>query len=123
MNLVGTRFRDVPILAEEATHVAAGCSHREDLCAGQKMVQRLLFDRVNLNGGRRGVTEAVELSSVVHANEAETCLTISDMAVPRAEVAMRLAARFGFPPAGFVQRLGFLKDFKILHRVVPGTVP
>ena len=73
------------------------------------MVQRLLFDGIDLQRGGGTVAEAVELAALVDANEAEAGLAFADVAVPRAEVAVDATVGFGFPPAGFVKRFGFLK--------------
>src|SRR5665647_3244529 len=41
------RLRDVPILAELAGKVAAGCAERQHRRAGEKVVERLLLDGVD----------------------------------------------------------------------------
>src|SRR5580704_15586707 len=56
--MVGPRFRNVPILAEEATHVATGRPHRKYARARKEMVQRLLLDGIHLHRRRMRVTQA-----------------------------------------------------------------
>ncbi len=73
------------------------------LRAGQKMIQRLFLDGINLHRGRMRIPEAVKLSALVRANEAEPRLSLADMAVPRTKVAMHLAVRLSVPPPRFVQ--------------------
>lgn len=75
------------------------------------MIKRFFLDGIDLNGGRRSVTETVELAAFVHPYEAETRLPVANVAMPRAKVAMRFVVRFGFPPARFVKRGGFLQYF------------
>ena len=121
MNLVAARFRDVPILAEKAAHIASGGAHRKDSGAGKKMIERLFFDRVDLNRGGRCVAETVKLAALIDADEAEAGLTVSDMAMARAKVAMHLAVGIDVPPAGFVERRGFLEDVETAHCARPGA--
>src|SRR5712691_6317972 len=115
MDLVGARLGNVPVLAEEAAHVASGGAHGKNLCARQEMIQRLLLDGVNLNGGGRSVSQAVEFSALIDTDEAEACLAFSNVAVPRAEIAMHLSGRCRLPPTAFVERLGLLEDVQFLH--------
>src|SRR5713226_8035627 len=79
------------------------------------MIQRLLFDGINLQGGRRTVSQAIEFSVLIDADEAESCLTGPDVAMPRAEVAVDFSRRFQLPPAGFVQMFCLLEDLKLFH--------
>src|SRR5487761_239195 len=115
MDLVAARFRDVPILAEETAHIASSGAHRKDSRARKKMVQRLFLDGINLNCSGRSIAEAVKFSALIDADEAEASLSVSDVAMPRAEIAMQLAVGVDVPPAGFVQRLGFLEHVQVLH--------
>ena len=82
---------------------------RKNLRAGQEMIQRLFFDGIDLQRGGGTVSQAVEAATLVHADEAEAALAFADVAVARAKVAMDAAVGFGFPPAGLVERIGFLK--------------
>src|SRR5260370_36739576 len=98
MHLVGPRFRDIPVLAEEAAHVAACRAHTEDASARQKMIQRLLLDGINLQGCRRAVSQAIEFSVLIDADEAESRLTRPDVAMPRTKITVDLPRRFQLPP-------------------------
>ena len=115
VHLVGFRFRDVPVLAEEATHVAAGRAQRQNLRAGEEVVERLLLDRVNLQRGGLRVAQVVERAAAVHADEAEAHLPVADVAMPRAQVAVQLAVALGFPPARPV-RVRWKDGSQIRHR-------
>ncbi len=110
MDLVVARFGNVPVLAEETAHVAAGGAHAEDAGTGKKMIQRFFFDRVNLQRGGRTISQAVELAAFIDANEAEPGLAGIDVAVARTEIAVHAAVDFRLPPARFVQGLSFLED-------------
>ena len=57
---------------------------RKNPRAGQKMIQRLFLDGVDLQRGGRAVAEAVKLAALVDANEAEAGLAGTDVAVARA---------------------------------------
>src|SRR5712664_2106926 len=79
------------------------------------MIQRLLFDRIDLQGGRRAVSQAIEFSLLIDANEAESRLTGVDVAVPRAEIAVDASFGLCFPPARFVQVICLLEDLQLVH--------
>jgi hypothetical protein len=79
------------------------------------MVQRLFLDGIDLQSRGMRVTQAVEFSALVHANEAKSGLPFPDVAVPRAKIAVRFAARLRLPPTGFMQLRGFLKNLKVLQ--------
>src|ERR1043166_2229922 len=116
MHLIVAGFGDVPVLAEEAAHVAAGGSHAEDAGARQKMVQRFFLDGIDLQNSRRAVTQAVQLSALVDADKTEARLAGVYVAMARTEKAMHTAVGLGFPPAGFVERVSFLQDCELRHR-------
>src|SRR5258708_7646690 len=80
------------------------------------MIQRLFFDGINLQGGRRAVSEAIEFSALIDADEAESRLTGPDVAMPRTEVAVDFPRRFQVPPAGFMQPFCLLEDLQLFHR-------
>src|ERR1700728_511620 len=115
MHLIRARLRDVPVLAEKAAHVAAGRAHRKHACPGQKMIQWLLLDWIDLQRGRVRVAEAIKLPAFVCANEAETGLPLANVAVPRTQVAMDLAVRRGLPPSRFIELLRFVRGFDARH--------
>src|SRR5262249_35147042 len=116
VRLVLLRFGNVPVLAEEATHVAAGGSHRKNPCAREEVVERFLLHWIDLDRRRRGIAEAIKAPTLIDADKAETFLAIPDVAVARAKVAMNLVAWLGLPPAALMQSLGFLQNPQFLHR-------
>jgi hypothetical protein len=65
-------FGNVPVLAEEAAHIAARSAHAEDAGAGQEMIEGLFLDGVNLESGGSAVAEVEEFSVLIDADEAET---------------------------------------------------
>ena len=113
--LVGAGLRDVPVLAEKASHVAAGGAHREYPGSGEEMIERFFLDGIDLQCRWRGIAQGVKFATLVGANETESGLAFADVAVARAEVAVGFVAGLWFPPAGFVQRGGFLEDFQVGH--------
>ena len=120
MNLIVVGFGDVPVLAEEAAHVAASSAHAEDAGAGKEMIEWLFLDRVNLESGGSAIAEVEEFSILIDADEAETGLAVTDVAVARAKIAMHAITWFAFPPERFVKGGGFLKDVQIGHGARPG---
>src|ERR1700733_1903593 len=108
-------MRNIPVLAEKAAHVAAGRAHREYSRTRQKMVERLLLDRINLQRCGRTIAEAVKFAALIDAYEAKSGLPFPDVAMPRAEIAMRAAIGRGLPPTRLVQLLGSLEHFQIFH--------
>src|SRR5258708_26227786 len=113
------RFGDIPILAEETTHVAARRPHAEHTCARQKMIQGFFFDGVNLQSGRSSVAEVIELPVLIDADETESRLPGMNVTVPRAQEAMNAPFAFRLPPARFVQRFRLLQDFQLPHDPPP----
>jgi len=116
--LVVMGFGDVPILAEETPHVATGGAHAEDSCARQEVVERLLLNGINLESGRGGVAEGVQFAVLIDADVAEAGLSVANVAVARAEVTMDAAVGIDFPPSGFVEGGGGLKDLERRHDAV-----
>src|SRR2546427_7442714 len=86
MHLIGPRFRNVPVLTEEAAHVTACRAHAENTRAGQEMIQRLFLDGIHLQSRWRTISQTIKLSVLIDAYEAESSLTGSDVAMPRTEV-------------------------------------
>lgn len=83
------------------------------------MVERLFLNGVDLDRRRGSVTQAVKLAAFVHADEAEASLPVADVAMAGTKITMRLIVGFRFPPTGFVQSRGFLKNFQIFHSIAP----
>ena len=114
-HLIRPRFRNVPVLAEEAAHVAARCAHAENARVRQKMIQRLLFDGINLQRGGRTVSQTIEFSALIDANETESCLPWMYVAVAWAKIAVNSFVWLRFPPRGLVQLFGLLEDLQLFH--------
>src|ERR1700680_1902344 len=115
MHLIVPRLRNIPVLAEEAAHIAARRAHAENARARQKMVQRLFLDGINLQRRRRAISQAVKLAAFIDADETKSSLAGIDVAVARTKIAVNAAVSFRFPPARFVQCIGFLEDFQLRH--------
>jgi hypothetical protein len=79
------------------------------------MIQRFFFNWIDLQRGGRCVSQAIKFSAFIDADKAETALPFSDVAVARTEIAVDASVGHGFPPAGFMKRFSFLKNFQILH--------
>src|SRR5215471_6363594 len=115
MNLIVARFRNVPILAEETAHVAARRPHAEHTGSRQKMIQRFFLDWIDLQRGRRTVTQTIKLSAAIHANKAKSRLSFMNVAMARAKKTVNSLPCFGFPPTPFVEQFGIGKDLKLAH--------
>src|SRR5712692_10511949 len=102
MDLIVAGLGNVPVLAEEAAHIAPGGTHAEDTRPRQEVIQRLLFDGIDLQRGGRAVAQAVELSAFIDANETESRLPRIDVAMARTKIAVRTAVGLRLPPACFV---------------------
>ena len=111
MHLIGFRFRDVPILAKKTAHIAASGTERKYSRAGKEMIERFFLDGIDLQRCRRSVPETIKFSALINANETETRLALSDVAMPRAKIAVHAAFGHGLPPAAFVERFSLLKYF------------
>src|SRR5438445_1049738 len=120
VDLIAAGFGDVPILAEETAHVAAGCAQRKDLCAGEKMIQRLFFNGINLQGRGGRIAQAIKLASLVDPNKTEAALPLADMTVPRTEIAVHAPVWLRFPPASLVQVAFFSQNLQVLHELLGG---
>src|ERR1700741_3144913 len=110
VDLVVTGFGNVPVLAEEAAHVATGGAHAEDAGTGEKMVQRFFLDGVDLKRSRRAVSQAVKFATFIDADKTEASLPGINVAVAWTKIAVDAAVGFRFPPTRFVQSLRFLED-------------
>src|SRR5216684_1072092 len=79
------------------------------------MIQRLLFDGINLQRGRRAVSQAIEFSVLIDADEAESRLTRPNVAMAGTKIAVDLPRRFKLPPAGLVKMFRLLEDLQLFH--------
>lgn len=113
IDLILMGFGDVPILAEEAAHVAPGGAYAEDARAGKEMTEGLFLDGIDLESGGGGVAEAEEFAALIDADETEARLAGTDVAMARTEVAVETAIGIGRPPEGFVEGGGFLEDLQV----------
>src|SRR5216684_4023107 len=110
MHLIVAGLGNVPVLAEEAAHIAPGGAHAEDVCAGQEVIQGFLLDGIDLQRGGRAVAQAVELSAFIDANETESRLSRVDVAMARTKIAVSTAVGLRFPQACFGYSIGSLED-------------
>jgi hypothetical protein len=83
VNLIVVGLGNVPVLAEEAAHIAASGAHAEDAGAGQEMIKGLLLNGVDLDSGGSAIAEIEELSILVDTDEAEAGLPVANVAVAR----------------------------------------
>src|SRR5438046_3579706 len=74
------------------------------------MIQRFFLDGIYLQRGRRAITKTVEFAASIDANETETALSVTNMTVPRAQIAVNAPVGLGLPPLRFMERDGLVKD-------------
>src|SRR5216683_8147629 len=79
------------------------------------MIERLLLDRIDLQCRRRCVSQAIELSTLIHTDITKAPLPPPNVAMPRAKITVHTPVRKWLPPAPFVEGFGPLKYFQILH--------
>src|SRR5258708_31340114 len=108
MDLVGARFRDVPVLAEKTSHIASRGAHAEHAGSRKKMIQRFFLNGIDLQSRRRAVTQVVKLAVLIDPNEAEASLTRTNMAMAGRKEANEAAFTFPLPPTGLVPPLRLL---------------
>jgi hypothetical protein len=85
------------------------------------MIQRLFFDRVDLQRGWRSIPEVIELPVLIDADKAKSRLPGVNVAMPRAQEAMHAPAAFRLPPLRFVQGFRLLEDLQIAHDPPPAV--
>ena len=77
----------------------------ERICrSGKEVVEWLFLDGIDSYGSGPAIAKLHEPVLLILADETETVLTIADVAVSRAEVAVQTAIGHGLPPTGFVDR-------------------
>jgi hypothetical protein len=64
------RFRDVPVLAELAGQVATGRAEGQHRRAGEKVIERLLLDRIDAKARGTAVRGEQDLVVLARAHEA-----------------------------------------------------
>src|SRR5271169_2428743 len=97
-------------MAKKTTHVTTGRTHAEHARSWQEMIQRFLFNGIDLQRSGRTIAQAVEFSALINSNEAKPRLARMNVTVPRTEVTVHASASLRLPPASFVQFVGFLED-------------
>ncbi len=85
------RLRDVPVLAEPTRQVAARGPERQHRAARQKMIERLLLDRIHAETARPTVRRQRHLVGHPTPDEAQTPLTLVQPTGPRAHIALHPA--------------------------------
>ena len=92
------RFRDVPVLTEPAPQIAASSAERENARAGIKMVQRLLFDRIDAKPGCPSVAGQRDAASPRLSYKTEPPLAVPQLAIPWTQVALNPPILQPMPP-------------------------
>ncbi len=99
-DLFGTELRDLPVLAVLALHVAARGRHGEGQRSRPHVEERLLLDRIGMDGADARVDERLVLAVHVLANAAVSPLLIRHAALARAEAADHAPALLRIPVSG-----------------------
>ena len=94
------RFADIPILAELAGQIAAGCPERQYRGAGQKMIERLLLYGVNAEAAGTPVGCQHDLATLTGADKAQAALAVFEPAGPGAHVTLHAAIGQDVPVTG-----------------------
>src|SRR5262249_38512119 len=81
IDLIRFRFRDIPVLAEKASEIAACRPHRKNGRARVEMGKWLFLDRIDLDGSGPPVPQGNEPASLVLPDEAKTSLPLPELAV------------------------------------------
>src|SRR5690606_3478988 len=107
-----TRLAHVPVLTELASEIAPGGAEREHGGAGQKMIERLLFDRIDAEPARTSVRVELDLSAFDAAHEAQSALSLVHLARSRTDIALNATVRKKMPVLGGMR-----------HDLQPGDKP
>ena len=110
------RLADGPILAEPAAKIASGRPERQDAGAGQKVVQRFLFDRVDAEAAAPAMRR--EHQPIAHAapDKAATGLPVAELAEARTQVAFDATVGPPHPPTGRMMGRARIFDLGIQPR-------
>src|SRR4029077_12085867 len=102
-------FGDVPVLTKPAAKVASGCAEGKHARAWQKMVQRLLLNRIDAEPA--APTVRGQHDSIAHAlpNETESALSFVQLAKTRTYPAFDTPIGQHRPPATWIIRLSQLR--------------
>ena len=98
---------DLIILAMQAAEVASDRCNRQAARTGMEVVQRLLFDRVDVFSNRATIDKGVELAVMIFSNSATPPPAIDDQAVKTAEIAADLVISDSIPESGWMEFHGF----------------
>jgi hypothetical protein len=92
-------FGDVPVLAKTAAQIAARRAKREHACSRQKMVQRLLLNRIDTKSAASAV--GGQHHSIPHplTHKTKSALPVIQFAKPRTQPAFDAPVRQHHPPA------------------------
>src|SRR5262249_8192569 len=82
------RFRNVPVLAELAGQVATRRAEGQHRRAGEKVIERLLLNRIDAKAGGAAVRGEQDLVVLARAHEAHAALAVLDVSMPRGRVAL-----------------------------------
>jgi len=99
MDIINTRFANGPILAKLAAHIASSGTETEDRCAGEKMMERLFFDRINTETCGLAVACGYKFSAHILPDVAKSALPFTDSAKSRTKSAGNFSLFAGMPPA------------------------
>jgi len=87
-HLLSPDLGDLPVLTELAVDVAASRGNRKRLGPGQKMKERLFFDRVDVHGAGFSVYERIIDPPAVLPDAAVTSLFVAKLAITGTEKAL-----------------------------------
>ena len=93
-----SRFRDVPVLTELTSQIAACGSERQDRGAGEKVIEWLLFDRVDTEPCTATVSCQLHLTINILADKAEPSIAGLQVTISGAEVAGNSSVGCLVPP-------------------------
>lgn len=97
VSVQASRAAQMVVLTEVAREIAADCAEGKNAAAGQKVVQRFFFDRID--GESAGQAERVrnQFAAVISSAETEAAFAVGDSAMPGAESAFDEAGFDGMP--------------------------
>jgi hypothetical protein len=108
LRFIEGRLADAPVLAEAATEIAARGAEAQDAGAGQKMIQRFLFDGIDGKSGGCAVAQGIELAADVLADVAKAGLAVAQTTEARAQGAEDPAIFLSLPPKGLFHMKNYL---------------
>ena len=109
LQVLGPGLRDLPVLAVQAAQVAAGRGQRQNRLTGQKVVQRFLLHRVQVERAGVAVHQGVQLAFLDHPRAAEAPVALGQGAAVGAEQAADSAVVARFVPGCLARPLPQLR--------------